>query len=320
MKRFLLKFALFILPILLGLFVLDYTVTQGLKKTRYEYFAEWNDIFEGRANSDLIINGSSRAWVHISPKIIEDKTNCSSYNLGMDGQTFYMQYYHYLTYEKYNKKPKYIIQTLRESSLSKGENLTNYEQFLPYLDEDIITSAALTYKGLSKWDGKIPFYRYVGEYNLIRVGILEYFNVESFSNGKYKGYKGFDRPWNGAALEQMKKSGRKAEIKFDADSVKLFESFLKYTRDSNIKLFLVIPPQYIESQSFISNKEQVMNTYKDLAAKYKIPLLDYSDDPMSYKKEFFYNAMHLNKKGAELFTEKLIKDMTDKYGFRPECK
>ena len=161
-----------------------------------------------------------------------------------------MQYYRYLAYEKYNRKPKYIIQTLRESSLSKGENLVNYEQFLPYLDEDILTDAAYTYKGLSKWDKSIPFYRYIGEYNLIRVGLLEYFNIKNFSNGKYKGYKGFDRPWNGEMLERIKKNDRKSTIKFDEDSVKLFESFLKYTKESDIKLFLVIPPHIYRKSVF----------------------------------------------------------------------
>jgi lysophospholipase L1-like esterase len=44
-----------------------------------------------------------------------------------------------------------------------------------------------------------------------------------------------------------------------------------------------------------------------ISIKYKIPFIDFSKDSMSYNKEYFYNATHLNKKGADLFTEKLIK-------------
>lgn len=320
MKKFLLKFTLFILPILLAVFALDYIVTQGLKKTRHEYFAEWNDLFEGRAKSDVIVNGSSRAWVHISPKIIESQTGCTGYNLGMDGQTFFMQYQRYITYEKYNGKPKYIIQTLRESSLSKGENLVNYQQFLPYLNEKTLANAALTFKGLSKWDKRVPFHRYIGEYDLVRIGLFEYFNIQNFSNEKYRGYRSFDRPWDGRALEQMKKAGIKQAIKLDGNSVKLFEKFLKHTKESDIELFLVIPPQYIEGQDFVANRREINELYKNLAAKYKIPLLDYTNDQLSHSTEFFYNAMHLNKKGAELFTKKLIKDLTEKHNFSVRCK
>ena len=46
---------------------------------------------------------------------------------------------------------------------------------------------------------------------------------------------------------------------------------------------------------------RIINTYS--------PILNYTYDPISYDTNFFYNATHLNKTGAELFTRKLAHDI-----------
>jgi hypothetical protein len=43
--------------------------------------------------------------------------------------------------------------------------------------------------------------------------------------------------------------------------------------------------------------------------KYDVPLLDHSNDAMSYKTIYFYNSEHLNKTGAQLFSKKLAGDL-----------
>jgi tRNA A22 N-methylase len=49
--------------------------------------------------------------------------------------------------------------------------------------------------------------------------------------------------------------------------------------------------------------------YARYSKKYNIPFLDYSDDEICYKKEYFYNASHLNKTGSDLFMQKFIRDL-----------
>ena len=55
-------------------------------------FEVMNDIYEGKAAAEIAIYGSSRAWVHIDPQVIEDTLGMSSYNFGNDGHNFPMQY------------------------------------------------------------------------------------------------------------------------------------------------------------------------------------------------------------------------------------
>ena len=118
MKRFslrLLWFCLLPLPLLFGL---NYVVETGLKKSRSYYYAEWNDIFNSKINADVLICGSSRAYVHLSPKIIDTILHIKSYNIGMNGTQFLMEYDRFRIYLKHNKKPKYVIQTVDFASFS----------------------------------------------------------------------------------------------------------------------------------------------------------------------------------------------------------
>ena len=86
-----------------------------MKKSNTHAFREypvWNDIHSGNINADLLIMGSSRAWRHIDPNVLEDSLELSSYNLGMDGQHLPMQLWRYETLLKKNHAPRVIVYSL----------------------------------------------------------------------------------------------------------------------------------------------------------------------------------------------------------------
>ncbi len=85
-------------------------------------------------SSDVIIQGNSRAVHHIDPKILDSVLYIDSYNLGMDGCSFNLQYARFKIFEKYNKKPKLIIQSV--GVLSRTTVLPPH--FLPYIQEDLL--------------------------------------------------------------------------------------------------------------------------------------------------------------------------------------
>ena len=71
MKRFVLRLLLFCLLPLPLLYALGKVVDSGLKRSRSLLFSEWNDIYDGKINADMLILGSSKAWVQFSPLILD---------------------------------------------------------------------------------------------------------------------------------------------------------------------------------------------------------------------------------------------------------
>ena len=55
--------------------------------------------------------------------------------------------------------------------------------------------------------------------------------------------------------------------------------------------------------------KEVHTFYNNIAKAFDIPVLDYSNMEICSDSTYFYNAMHLNKKGSKLFSDSLANDI-----------
>jgi hypothetical protein len=310
MKHFIVNLLIFLFPLIVFLFGIDSVITEGLKKTGWDEYKEWNEILSGSINADLIINGSSRPLTAISPAILDSTLNLTSYNLSLNGHEFYMEYIRFLLYVEFNKAPKIIIQALDRHSLKKSRTLPNPDAFLPYLDYELIKTSSNYYNNhFNYFDFYLPGYKYLYKYKIQFIGFCEYFNLKHFDYGKYKGFQKMDIPWDGLTEKFIAQNPNGIEVKLDTTAIKLFESFLRKSKRTNSKIILVYSPELNDYQNFTINRSEIFNLYKNLANKYDLEFLDYSKDSLSLNKAFFYNSQHLNKIGSEVFSRKLSEDI-----------
>lgn len=54
---------------------------------------------------------------------------------------------------------------------------------------------------------------------------------------------------------------------------------------------------------------QIYAYYREIADRYSIPILDYTYMSLCNDTTYFYNAMHLNKRGSNIFTDSLANDI-----------
>ncbi|HSR19163.1 MAG TPA: hypothetical protein VLM39_13800, partial [Ignavibacteriaceae bacterium] len=76
-----------------------------------------------------------------------------------------------------------------------------------------------------------------------------------------------------------------------------------------IEIILVHAPLYYELLQLIPQQDLFIQQVTELASKNAIQFWDYSQDSVSFSKEYFYNSQHLNISGAEIFSEHLAKDL-----------
>ena len=314
MKKFILKFACFTLPIVLLAYPLDVWLSSFISKQSSidfcaDEFSVWNDVFEGKIDSDIAIYGSSRAWVNFNTSLMTNALGHNAYNFGVDGHNFWMQYLRHQLYLKHNRKPKVIVLSVDYVTLQKRKNLYNYVQFLPYMlwDKDIMRSTS-SYEGFDTYDFQIPLLRYFGEFSLLGDAIYLSLIEQGKEVKRERGFAGKDETWNDD-LEKAKKKKKSYKVAFDKSSIDLFDKFLKECADKDIEVLMVHAPIHVEGLEYIENQDEVLKIFKDFASKYRLDFLDYSMDAICQDKSFFYNAGHLNSKGANLFTTKLIEDI-----------
>ena len=80
-------------------------------------------------------------------------------------------------------------------------------------------------------------------------------------------------------------------------------------KEAGIRVDLVYTPEYIEAQEFVSNRQMVIDHFSQLAEEHNLRFFDYSDDSLSKDRSLFYNGLHLNARGSQLFSQKLAADL-----------
>lgn len=311
MKLFFKKGMKFLIPFFSFLLILEFIVTIGLRKSEYNEYRDWNLIFDSQIDADVIIQGNSRAWVQISPYILDSILSVNSYNFGIDGHNFLMQYCRYKIYRSRNPKPKAIIQIIGLATLQQREDLYNAQQFLPFIWNKRIRCCTKKYIGFDFLDYHIPAYRYFkpNYQKHMLIGIKEFFNIEHFVNTRYKGFRSRPLEWDSSFYDFKRNYPSGVEFNFNQKAISLMDTFLKECEKDDIRVFLVYSPEYIEAQKLITNRDELFVELEKFARYENVYLLNYSKDSISYSKKYFYNSQHLNRKGAELFSKKLSNDL-----------
>ena len=291
MKRFLNKVFLYCLLLFIILAFFDLSLSRFIQASRQREYASWNDIIHGNANADIIVMGSSRAWAQYSPQILDTILNAETYNIGIDGSGINRQINKYQLYRHYNKKPSIILQNVDFSTMGITKGYERH-QYFPYFWIPFFRKVIFPNEPFSLVERILPFYRYS------HFGIRNLFKEQRTLS---KGYRGNDMPWDGSKLAQQ------SLISFEPDTLAttMFEKYLKDAQEEGIQVFLVFAPVYIGATLKIKNLEEMYSYYESFAEKYGAKIIDFNYDDISMDTLFFYNATHLNKSGAELFSKKL---------------
>ena len=289
---------MFAIILLNFLIVVDVIVTSGYHSKETRKYAVWNEILHTDINADILIMGNSRAWCQYSPLILDSILGTNSYNIGLDGSAFNRQKARYDIYRHYQKrKPKYIIQNVEFFTLGGYTVGYEREQFMPYLMYPYYRDRIKQEEPFSFGELYIPMYRYYKN-NVYD----DYFKFDYIIN---KGFLGEELTWDDSKL----KSTKPYIANIDTTLLQLFTDYIEELQSDSIVPILVSAPVYVGVTDVVLNINEINNMYKQIAEQYNILFLDYSNAMLSQDTTYFYNATHMNKKGAELFSTQLAYDL-----------
>ncbi|PZX49792.1 hypothetical protein LV84_04184 [Algoriphagus ratkowskyi] len=300
MNRFLFK--LFVLSSLFACicFGIDQLIENGIKTSSYREISKWNEVIEGGINADRLIVGSSRALVQFDPKIIEEKTGQSCYNLGIDGSTYPAQRKIVELYLEKNKKPKIIEWSIDFTTFENVEGIYRFEQFIPFLHEPKIKEILAMNQNMDLSYLNIPIARFDNNRTIKYKGLLSKTRFKHTYPLLYKGYRESEKSWNVPENQIEKLIG---ETSFEID-MKMFDDFIDFVtslQTQGIEIRWVISPYFSSTELLFTNKKSIRNMLNKHADQLNIEFLDYSFDKISDQQNLFYNGTHMNKKGVSVF-------------------
>lgn len=261
---------------------------------------EYKISFSNESTCDsLLFMGSSRCLHHFVPSIFEEELGMSCYNAADWGIKNIYFHYGLLGNILSRYTPKAIVFEIHPCDFlnTPYSGKERAGSLAPYCGMSDACNEMLKLSG-NYWPYQLSWvYRYTGNFpNLLfgKIGTMD---------RSLKGWK----PLEGV----IDTTGIKAEeypYPIDKERVLLLERFIKDCQRKHIHLSIIVSPMYVCS------KEDVFKVPRELAEKFQIPFIDhYRDSAYVNHAELFYDYGHLNKKGAELFSEEVCQELRTLY-------
>ena len=307
MKRFLLKLSITVAVLLAAAYGLDWLITNNLRHSDARMFHTYNAIYNNNLQCDALIMGSSRGQVQYSSSIIDSIANLNCYNISVDGRCIDAEVTIYNFYRRHCPKPKLIIQNIDWGTLLMSNGYER-EQYLPYLRSDKLLYREIKDREGFTWaDHYLSLWRYSGYHETIKEGLGLPAKMAR-PNNIDKGFIATDKERDGAAFRQIDTLG----ITVNPEAVEIFDRYLAQCQSEGIQVVMVYAPFYIGATRKMGPAADTMFAlYQSFADRYGCQILNYTYDSISYDTLNFYNASHLNRRGAEQFSIKLAKDLKE---------
>lgn len=287
-------------------FGLDILITNNLKHSDARMFNTYNAIYSDTLQCNAVVMGSSRGQVQYDVRILDSIAGLNSYNISVDGRCIDAEVVIYNAYRHHAPRPKVIIQNIDWGTLQMSNGYER-EQYLPYLDKDDLFDQTCENEGFSWADRWLPLVRYAGYRNIIFEGLGLPAKVARPEN-IYKGYIAVDAPWDGSAFQNIDTLG----FEYNPQAVTIFEKYLAQCQKEGIHVVMVYAPFYIGATRKMGHGvDSMFAIYQSFADRYGCDILNYIYDSISYDTLNFYNASHMNHRGAEQFSIKLANDLKE---------
>lgn len=289
------------LLILLSIAILvDFLFIFLVYNSKYSIYWDWSKIVNGEINTDVIVNGSSRAQRHINPEIIESITGKTCFNIGLVSEPAYTQYKRFQLYLKNNRNPEYLIQIVDPTLIGKPDTLVYKSYYTPYIYEKEIYDA-LKYINTKVWKDKyIPLYKWHGNSELIYNTTMSYFYV---TDTTFNGFIARNITWHSDTVLPIIRHTDKIIY----TSMDTLASHIDSWVQNDIEVILLYSPMTYEGQSRFVQNEKIISHFDSLARVKNILFWNYSNHNINNDRTKFYNHLHLNAEGAKIFSEILAK-------------
>ena len=300
MNKFILNILYWISGFITILFFIQVFTDVKLQNSTTDKFIEWNIIRNGNLKRDIFIIGSSRAKHHYNTSIIDSALGTRSINLGIDGAGNIIQNIVWKLYLSNSIKPRVIIQDIDIYTLAKRDIIFDRFQFLPYLDESIVYNNLFKLDKTIFFDRYLPGYKYAGYYE--KVFRQEWLRVgNDIDILSYKGFSPINKEGVGSKNIRYE-SLNKDDLKLGLIELK---ELADYCRDKEIKLIFVHSPMYHKALNKMYSNIDIINKIQEFTNINGILFIDFSLDKMNKNEGLFYDDIHLNSKGADIFSRRL---------------
>jgi hypothetical protein len=245
-------------------------------------------------NEEVLVFGSSRAYYHYNPDIIEKELGLSCYNIGYGGQNIYF-HLALLKSALQRTKPKVVILDLLSIDYEKSSGQNDMEKLgilLPFVNKSKVFKEAVLMRGTGE---HVKLLSSIYPFNSKQMHILR--NNFTSIRSDNKGFVGLSRVWDKPIETKIIDT-----VEIDSSKVQAIYDFVEICNKNNVKIFVCVSPYFVN----FKGKSQYDFLTNQLYSRYKINLFNFESN-LEFKNDIklFSDPIHLNAKGAQQYTKEI---------------
>ena len=305
MRRFLFLTGIFVLLVFISDRVIGFTLQLMSDNSHGGYIGHHNYILN-ESLDDILIFGSSRAIHHYNAQMMQDSLGVSVYNCGQDGEGIIM-FYGWWNVIKERHHPKMILYELTpEYDIYQGDNTKHLGWLKSIYDNPSVREEFNEIDRLEKYKMISYLYRYNSRFHQV---LIDFFHPIHRIN------KGFLPVFRDLDTLQVRVVGRsKGEVKSEiprADSLKIHYFERLFESLGNTKIVFFSSPTWYKKDN-ITNES--VDYFLKILSEHNCDFYDYShDSSFVHQDSLFYDGAHMNYRGANYYTNRVIKILRDNY-------
>jgi hypothetical protein len=304
MKVFLRRLMLFTAVLTVVAVGLDSVLKAGLRQRRTFTLGVWNRLVDGRIQADVLFCGSSRAFIHFDAAAIGQRLGVSAWNIGMDGNQLNHQLPWLITYLRYNRPPKLVVQNVDMISLVPDSDIFFPSQYPPYLHEPPIYADLVHIDPDWRKDRFTPLYSFTRfGYTYAGLAIEGLLGLEDTVHDPLDhGFQRKDKTWDGT-FDRFKAQHPDGVRRRNTPAAQaILRAIIRTAKEAGSRVVLVYTPEHRDMQELTLDRAALIDTFRRIAQEEGVPFWDFSVLPLCDDRGLFYNSQHLNGRGVDQFT------------------
>jgi len=262
------------------------------------------DVINGNINKDILIIGSSRGARNIIASQLEKNTKYSAYNLSYPGSNIAFHKFLLQSLIKFNEKPKMVLLAIDDPEELVYNNSLNfrYERLYPLTKYEYINDEMIKRDKKNRFSKHINFLR--GNKSNLDFRKKSFSHLDTIQQCGSMPIHSQNENFKSLYSNKEKIYNVDKEI---SEKVEDFLGFQELCFQHNIKLIFCFSPNFYKfNRSFrdriqlLCQNENEIFIYDTLNPIYKDPSL-------------FYDPVHLQKKGAEIYTKEISNFICNKH-------
>jgi len=284
-------------------------VNIGVRRSSVDFFGKMNAAGNRSVKVDIILAGSSRVLVQVDPKIIDSITGLQSYNYGLN-LIGIKSSYNLINYALYAHPDTKLILLNIDYNMFDMEKDPYKDPFFYAYEKDFSGKFVMA-------DPKLNFFHRLHIFDISMyddmvkyAAIAGLISPHKILPGVYKGYFP-DSSLNSFVVPPSSLMAHKTDASFTDTGMDILRQIVTLCKQKGKTLILVIAPypKKYSPEKYIANYSAIINKVKMAADSSKVAFFDYSDNFISQDSTCFYDILHLNIKGAEMYTRLVGNDI-----------